>query len=144
MLESRRVSENWQVVSSPCAFAAEGPAKAAMTAPTTVKARRIPSVSLSIPDQETSPNHAQDSDPRCRAHAVRKDGRRTVDPRGPGPRRYGDRRGARARRGGPGPGPGCGLRAGAPGGPGPNPLAPGADQGRHPQGGALGDDQQGL
>ena len=28
--------------------------------------------------------------------------------------------------------------------PGPDPLAPGADRGRHPEGGLLGDDQQGL
>ena len=33
---------------------------------------------------------------------------------------------------------------GAAGRPGPDPVAPGADQGRHPQGGLLGDDQQGL
>ena len=33
---------------------------------------------------------------------------------------------------------------GAPGRAGPDPLAPGADQGRHPEGGLLGDHQQGL
>ena len=36
------------------------------------------------------------------------------------------------------------LRPGAPGRPGADPLAPGPDQGRHPQGGPLGDGQQGL
>src|SRR3954454_24277775 len=55
MAESSRVRENWQVVSSPCASAAEGPAKAAMTVASTVKARRIPHVSFPIPDQETTP-----------------------------------------------------------------------------------------
>ena len=45
---------------------------------------------------------------------------------------------------GPEPGPAGDLRPGAAGGPGPDPLAPGADRGRDPEGGPLGDDQQGL
>ena len=36
------------------------------------------------------------------------------------------------------------MGTGAPGRPGPDPLAPGPDQGRHPEGGLLRDDQQGL
>ena len=59
-------------------------------------------------------------------------------------RRHRDRRRARARRRRARAGRARGHGPGAPGRPGPDPLAPGADQGRHPEGGLLGDDQQGL
>ena len=51
---------------------------------------------------------------------------------------------ARARRRRARPDPARRDGPGAPGRPGPDPLAPGADQGRDPQGDLLGDDQQGV
>ena len=55
-----------------------------------------------------------------------------------------DRRGARARRRRRRAGRPRDRRPGAAGRPGPDPLAPGTDQGRDPEGGLLRDDQQGL
>ena len=60
------------------------------------------------------------------------------------PRRPRDRGRPGALRRRPRAGPAGRLRPGPAGRPGPDPLAPGPDQGRHPQGGPLGDDQQGL
>ena len=87
---------------------------------------------------------AQHSHPRNRAHPLRQDGRRPLLARRHRPRRPRDRGGARALRRRPRAGPAGRLRPGPAGRPGPDPLAPGPDQGRHPQGGPLGDDQQGL
>ena len=67
-----------------------------------------------------------------------------VDPRRHRARRHRDRGRARARRRRARAGRARGHGPGAAGRPGPDPLAPGADQGRHPEGGLLGDDQQGL
>ena len=79
-----------------------------------------------------------------RPHADRQARRRPVHRRRDRARRHRDQGRARARRGRARSGPARRDGPGAPGRPGPDPLAPGADQGRDPQGGLLGDDQQGL
>ena len=88
--------------------------------------------------------HASNRDPGQRPNACRQARRRPFVAPSHRPRRHrhqgragARRRGARAgraRRDGPGA---AGRR-------GPDPLAPGADQGGHPEGGLVGDDQQGL
>ena len=88
--------------------------------------------------------YAQHSHPRYRAHPLRQDGRDALLPRRDRPRRPRDHGGARALRGRPRAGRAGRLRPGPAGRPGPDPLAPGPDQGRDPEGGPLGDDQQGL
>ena len=89
--------------------------------------------------------HAQDRDPRRRPHPDRQDGRRALDAATPpSSAALAISARARARRGGARAGRARHHRPGAAGRPGPDPLAPGADQGRDPQGGLLGDDQQGL
>ena len=88
--------------------------------------------------------HAADRDPRHRPHPVREDGRRARLAGRHRARRRGDRGRARALGGRARAGRAGRLRPGAAGRPGPDPLAPGADQGRDPEGGPLGDDQQGL
>ena len=84
------------------------------------------------------------SDPRNRAHPVRQDGRSARLARRDRPRRHRDRGRAGALRRRPRAGRAGRLRPGPAGRPGSDPLAPGPDQGRHPEGGPLGDDQQGL
>ena len=79
-----------------------------------------------------------------RPHPVRQDGRRALLARRHRARRQRDRGRPRALRRRARAGRAGHLRPGAAGRPGADPLAPGADQGRHPQGGPLGDDQQGL
>ena len=79
-----------------------------------------------------------------RPHADRQARRRAGEPRRHRARRHGDQGRARARRGGARPGAARRDGPGAPGRAGSDPLAPGSDQGRDPEGDPLGDDQQGL
>ena len=92
----------------------------------------------------TVPRHARDRDPLHRSHARRQARRRALLPRRDRARRHGHRGGARAGRRGAGAGGARDHGPGAAGRPGADPLAPGADQGRDPQGGLVGDDQQGV
>ena len=89
-------------------------------------------------------SHAQDRDPRHRPHARRQARRRPVQPAGHRARRHRHPRRARARGRGAGAGPARRHGPGAAGGRGPDPVAPGADRRRDPEGGLLRDDQQGL
>src|SRR5579884_672010 len=91
-----------------------------------------------------APADAKDRDPVRRANADREAGRWPLDARGHRARRDGDQGRAGARRGGARAGPARRDGAGPPGRPGPDPLPAGPDQGGHPPGGLLGDDQQGL
>ena len=111
-------------------------ARARGRAPISSAAPKTPSRS---PDDD-----AQDRDPRHRPHPLREARRRPQVARRHRPRRQRHRGRARARRGRARPGRARGGRPGAAGRPGPDPLAPGPDQGRHPQGGLVGDRQQGL
>ena len=93
---------------------------------------------------EERPADVQLSDPWYRAHPGRQDGRRPRLARSARARRHRDRGRAGALRRRRRAGPAGHLRPGPAGRPGPDPLAPGPDQGRHPEGGPLGDRQQGL
>ena len=90
------------------------------------------------------PSHAQDRDPRHRPHARRQARRRPVQPPGHRARRDRHPRRARARGRRTRAGPARRHGPGAAGRRRPDPLAPGADRRRDPQGGLLRDDQQGL
>ena len=79
-----------------------------------------------------------------RPHALREDGWRARLDEGHRARWQGDRGCARALRGRRRAGRLSRLRTGSAGRPGADPLASGPDRGRHPQGGSLRDDQQGL
>ena len=89
-------------------------------------------------------SHVQHRDPRHRPHPRRQARRRPVVAPGHGAGRDRDQGGPRARGRRARPGPARRDGPGAAGRPGADPLAPGADRGRHPQGGLLRDHQQGL
>ena len=109
----------------------------------TLPARALRTIEVRPPTPEP-PEHAQDRHPLRRPNADRQARRRPGQRRRHRARRHRDPGRARARRRRARAGRARDHGPGAPGRPGPDSLPPGADQGRHPQGGLLGDDQQGL
>ena len=97
-------------------------------------------------ERKTRRESADEQDRRTQRspHTFRQARRRPVERRRHRARRHRDRGRARARRGQARPGPARRHGPGAAGRPGADPVPPGPDQGRDPQGGLLRDRQQGL